>query len=102
MSNKFKDEFEVILSNGKAYDIEVTGNNVQDEDKYFIKLDEVVIKDEYGDPIDEDHEDFEELKELAENREYTPEFHDTDVSFYDLDANRVSEYKEYYNASDEY
>jgi hypothetical protein len=78
----FQDEFEFESSNGNTYYVYVTGSKYLDNGLWFNSLDEIQVRDELGELVDEHDEVMSEVTEEAVHRDYDLEIHSTDNSFY--------------------
>lgn len=80
----FKDEFEHEASDGITYYIRVEGRQLLDEeDNPYIVIDSFIAEDEMGDVVDDDNKDlYLELKEEAEQHNYSFEEHEGDFDAY--------------------
>jgi hypothetical protein len=85
----FKDEFELEL-NGNTFYVEVEGDASDG-----IEVTDVKIFDDFGHPVDDTHEYYDDIYNEAVIRDYEVEEHSRDFDYYNHDFNSFLKEDEY-------
>jgi hypothetical protein len=83
---EIRDEFEFTTDEGITYSVSVSGRIIE-EDGFPTNVIDAITMSNGVEEIDEDHDDYDEIFDYAQNREYNPEIHETDFGYCEAEIN---------------
>lgn len=84
---EIRDEFEYTTNNNITYSVQVLGKIIEEDGFPVNVIDEITMSNGIEE-IDEDHDDYNEIYDYAQNREYDPEIHSADFDYCNADMDR--------------